>query len=123
MVNLIIIYKATRIQRLNSTRSTAHKRKAQMTKMILLITFLYIITSLPNIILAGYLYVYFIRFYYGQMITNIIRAIQTFYPAFHTFIQHFSNKHFAAEMRDIISKFKLSHVTVISSNLNHLKSK
>ena len=118
MVNLLIIYKATTYSRLHRTSigvSTGSNfrsevRKAQMTKMILFITFLYITLSMPNVIIAGYFFSYISSFYSGQMIINILNSIQFAYPSFHFFILYISNKQFANQVKAIVLRLRSSHM-------------
>lgn len=115
--------KFTRAQRAAAAESTLvslrrAKRKAQMTKTILLITFIYIFTSLPGILQTGYFYTTIIVLESGQMIVSLINAIQFSYPAFNFFILYFTNRLFANEVKRLLSRFKRNKVASLSMNLN-----
>ena len=122
MVNLLIIYKATTYSRLHRTSigvSTGSNfrsevRKAQMTKMILFITFLYNFLSMPNFIVGGYFYVTIYSYHYGQMVTNIVNAFQALYPSLHIFILYISNKQFANEVKFTLLRMKRHRIGRVS---------
>lgn len=105
--NIVIIYKANRYGRTHRRMSTFHspgssrasKRKAQMTRMILFITFLYILVTIPSTILSGYFYTKVVVLPQGQFIVNLVNGVQFSYPAFNFFILYCSNKLFAREVR------------------------
>ena len=97
--NSLVIWKATRIEIVQNTSEM--KRKREMTKTILLITFLYVIISLPSNVLVGFLY-FDLLDDYGQMIFNLVNGLQMSYPAFNFFILYFSNKRFSKEVKYII---------------------
>lgn len=80
----------------------SRQRKVQLTRMILLLTFLYVIISLPDFILYGYYYSSLYKLYYGQMIVNILNAVHFSYPAFQIFILYYSNNRFAREFKKIV---------------------
>ena len=86
-----------------------------MTKMILFLTFLYILVSLPQEIYSAYFYDEVNEMNYGLMVTNIIDTLQFTYPAFHIFILYFSNKQFAIEVKDILLRAKSNRVTTMTS--------
>ena len=108
---MLIIFKATRSLRQQitidfnypNTIRRSSKKKIQMTKTILFITFLYIVLTLPNIILAGYFFVLIMGFSWGQFFVNILNSVQFSYPAFNFFILFFSNKQFSAEVKSTFS--------------------
>ena len=112
----MIIFKATRFSRTQKVsfssnllcfrRSEVRKRKTQMTKMILFITFLYIVLSLPGVIVTGYMYDYIYSLDVGLMLVNLINAVQFSYPALNFIILCFSNKMFANEVKSMIFKFR-----------------
>lgn len=111
--NCGIIYEATkysrriRIQqasqkagpRLQITSNSLNK-KAEMSKTILLVTFIYILIASPSAIYSGYFYADLVNTDYGPMINNIFDAIIFSYPAFNFFILYFSNKKFHKEVRE-----------------------
>jgi hypothetical protein len=106
IVNLLIIYKATQFSRAqkalgntNNTNQESERKKAQMTKTILFLTFFYIALSFPIQIYAGYIYVNVDQYSFGQMTSNIINFAQYFYPSFHIIILYFSNKRFSIEFK------------------------
>ena len=88
LVNLMIIWKATRFERVSTT--------------ILIITFLFVLTSLPSNVAIGYFYDELVDISEGQLIHNIVVGIQMSYPAFNLFILYFSNKLFAQDVKSII---------------------
>lgn len=107
--NLIIIYKATRFERVHNLdkgalESHSSKRKAEMTRTILFITFLYIIITLPDITITGYLLFRILELDYGSMLLTIISSIHFSYPALHFFILFFSNRLFAEEVKSFFLK-------------------
>lgn len=124
IVNFLIIYKATQYSRShksygNGNTSTAshmrsNRKKTQMTKMILFVTFFYIALTLPEEIYSGYFFDSVSELSFGQMITNIIDAVQFAYPSFHIFILFFSNKQFAQEVKEMILRIKSSRVRTSS---------
>ena len=77
-----------------------------MTKMILFLTFLYIVLSLPGVIVTGYMYDYVYSLDVGLMLVNLINAVQFSYPALNFFILCFSNKMFANEVKSMIFKMR-----------------
>lgn len=114
VVNFLIIYKATQFSRshrnaTNLASIQSEKKKSQMTRTILVLTFIYIAFTLPEQIYAGYVYVYVSQFYIVQMMSNIITFIQLFYPSFHIFILLWSNKQFAIEIKSIVSMIKMGN--------------
>jgi len=114
----LIIYQAnkfTRAQQAVAASTTLfdigrQKRKTQMTRTILFITFFYVITSLPGIVQAGYFYNPLIALEAGQMITSLINSIQFSYPAFNFFLLFFSNKLFANEIKALFHNFIVNKV-------------
>lgn len=111
VLNLGIIYEATRYARSRrqtnvttatvviSESGTSRKKKAEMTRTILFITFLYIILAFPSAILTGYYYNALIVLDIGPMLITLVDNIQFSYPAFNFFILYFSNKVFAKEVK------------------------
>lgn len=105
--NTIIIFNANRFNRehrnssstLSGSRRTGARRKAQMTRMIVFITFLFIVVTIPSTLLSGYFYPRVIKLPEGQLIVNLFNGIQFSYPAFNFFILCFSNKLFAREVK------------------------
>lgn len=101
--NTIIILKANRFNRehrnsISGSRRAGVRRKAQMTRMIVFITFLFIVVTIPSTLLSGYFYTRVITLPEGQLIVNLFNAIQFSYSAFNFFILCFSNKLFAREV-------------------------
>lgn len=113
----------SRTQRASAAQSTLAsirqaKRKAQMTKTILLITFIYIIATLPGILQTGYFYTIVIVYDWGPMFVSLINAIHFTYPAFNFFTLYFTNKLFADEIRKRLVNLKRSSVTFFCSSSN-----
>ena len=100
VVNSLIIWKATRFERVQNTRQM--KRKREMTITILIITFLFVILSLPSNIVFGYFYSYLLVIDEGTMISDLVIGIHMSFPAFNFFILYFSNKRFSQEVKSII---------------------
>lgn len=119
LINCGIIYEATRYSRarrntsnvvapLQSTETASSMRKkAEMTRTILFITFLYILLSLPSAIVAGYFYNDIIVLNIGPMIITLVDNIQFSYPAFNFVILYFSNKLFAKEVKLLFSRVQI----------------
>lgn len=130
LLNAMIILKATHFSRkqkaaaaANSTvlaTSGSDRRKAQMTRTILFITFLYILLSFPGYVVNGYIYQDIIQSNASQMILNLINAIQFSYPALNFFILFFSNKIFASEVKSMI--FRIHSTNRVSHATDALKS-
>jgi hypothetical protein len=110
LLNSLIIFKATKYERLwkresmasnSSIESRAAKRKTEMTRTILFITFLYIALSLPGTIQTGYVYGYILNLdiHISNMIINLVNCIQFTYSAFNFVILYFSNRLFAEEAK------------------------
>ena len=78
------------------------KRKVQINQMILFMTFLYMVVSIPSIVVIGFLFGHIIALDAGSLILNIINAIQFSYPALNYFILFFSNRKFSHEARKIL---------------------
>ena len=107
LVNLMIIWKATRFERVSTTQTAdtnlaVIRRKREMTKTILIITFLFALTSLPSSVAIGYFNDQLSVFNEGQLLYNILIGIQMTYPAFNLFILYFSNKLFVQNVKSII---------------------
>jgi len=100
VVNSLIIWKATRFERVQYTRSI--KRKIEMTRSILIITFLFVIISLPSNLIFGFFFFDVLVIVESQMIFNLVIGIQMSYPAFNFFILYFSNKRFSQEVKSFI---------------------
>lgn len=114
--NSIIIYKATQFSRAQkaeaSHTSSKNKRKTQMTRMIVFITFLYLVMSLPGVIVTGYFFNAIYALDAGPMLINLINAFQFSYPAFNFFILFFSNKLFAEEVKTLIFRLRNNAISV-----------
>ena len=104
----MIIWKATRFERVSTTQTAETnlaviRRKREMTKTILIITFLFALTSLPSNVAIGFFNEELISLrILGQLLYNIFIGIQMTYPAFNLFILYFSNKLFAQAVKSII---------------------
>ena len=128
IVNFLIIHKATQYSRsqkeIGKTPSRVHseRKKAQMTRMILFITFLFTFVSFPIQLYAAYFFIDVNQLYYGPMLTNIIDTIQFTYPCFHIFILFFSNKQFANEAKKIVFRFR-NRERIDLSRLSSLQSR
>lgn len=85
------------------------KKKTQITRTILVITFLYIFATFPSILQTGYLYPNIIALESGTLIVSAINAIDFSYPALNFFILFFSNKMFADEVKAFFKNFKRNH--------------
>lgn len=77
-----------------------------MTKMILFLTFLYIVLAMPEKISNGYFFAYIYGLDYGHMIVIIIDSIQFSYSSFQIVILFMSNKQFAKEVKEIVFRVK-----------------
>ena len=117
IVNVMIIYKATQYSRAqkaignsNATLMQSEKKKAQMTRMILFLTFFYIALTMPEQIFVAYIINNINLSYAISLIFTTINFIQFFYPSFHIFILLFSNKQFAIEVKEITFSIKSSRV-------------
>jgi hypothetical protein len=117
IVNLLIIYKATQFSRsqaaignINATLMQSAKKKAQMTKMILFLTFFYIALTLPEQIFVAYLVNNIDLTYISKMIFIVINFVQFLYPSFQIFTLIWSNKLFSQEVKEIIFRIKSSRV-------------
>jgi hypothetical protein len=119
LLNCGIIYEATRFARAHRNTSNnmieqsaeitaSARRKAEMTKTILFITFLYIILTLPSVIMSGYYYNDLILLEIGQMIVTLLNNIQFSFPALNFVILYFSNKLFAKEVKILFSRARIS---------------
>lgn len=112
ILNSLIIFKATKFQRSQKVAVASNKksirRKAEMTRTVYSITIIYIITTLPSAIIGGYYYGYIITLATGQLIINIVNAIQSIYQSFNFLILYFSNKLFAAEVNQMLLRVNQS---------------
>lgn len=122
-LNSVIIYKANlfaRSQRDNVTHPMASnaitdapgsRRKAQMTKTILTITFIYIILELPCSIITGYFYFDIISLDGGYLYQALVNNIQFSFSAFNFFILYFSNKLFKKAVDEVfgLARQRLFH--------------
>lgn len=77
-----------------------------MTRSILIITFLFVIVSLPSNVIFGFLFFDVIVIYESQMIFNLVIGIQMSYSAFNFFILYFYNKRFSHEVKSIFIRVK-----------------
>lgn len=103
--NFMIMYKATRFSRSNSSLSAIDakiaKRRNEMVKTVIIITFLYIAVQLPSNIVTGYFYDTIKTLEVGGVINALCNNIQFSYPAFNVGILFISNKLFAKEVKRI----------------------
>lgn len=111
---MLIILKATQYQRAQKAKGTAtsksDRKKSQMTKTILFLTFFYIALVLPDLLYIGY-FCYIIDFNYAKMMANLTNFIQFFFSSFSIFILYFSNKQFAKEVKMTIFRVKINQVS------------
>ena len=121
----MIIYKATQYSRAqkaigntNATLMQSEKKKAQMTRMILFLTFFYIALTLPEQIFVAFIINNINISYISTMMFNITNFIQFFYPSFHIFILILSNKLFAQEVKETIFSIKSSRVGTVFGKSN-----
>lgn len=115
-LNSFIIYRATHYDR---SHNATNRRKTEMTRTILILTFLFIFTSLPSTIITGYFYDSVAYLNIGQIVINLINGIQFSYPAFNFFILYFTNKLFADEFKAILSKIKGNQVSMMNQTTNN----
>lgn len=103
ILNFMIIYKATQFSRLNKPTTADEikrvRKRTEMIKMIIFITFLYIIVELPCFVFNGYFYSVIIVFDIGPSINALFNNIEFSYPAFNLFILYTSNKLFANKFK------------------------
>ena len=118
VVNVLIILKATHYERsqkasgnVNATNMHSDRKKAQMTRTILFLTFFFIALALPDQLYFGYLYSIIDQNLYGTMMGNLMDFIQFFFSSFHIFILYFSNKQFAKELNATIFRVKSNQVS------------
>ena len=114
-VNLMIIWKATRFQRsqfisrlsksTSDSNKTGVKRKREMTRTILVISFVFVFISLPANVIVGYYLGFMMSEQEGQLVFNLVVGLQMSYPAFNFFILFFSNKLFSQEVKSIAFDF------------------
>lgn len=120
ILNSLIIYKATRFERVrvetNELRSA--KRKAEMTRTIVFITFLYIVVTLPSTIVTGYYFLVILLSENGILYITIIDAIQFSYPALNFLILYSSNKLFAEEVKAFFGKIRRDSLTTQTKTNN-----
>jgi hypothetical protein len=83
-----------------------NKRKTEMTRSILILTFTYIIFSLPNSIVNGYFYLDIISRDIGRLVIILVANIQFTFPALNFITLLYSNKLFAKEFRKLIRRKK-----------------
>lgn len=120
ILNCIIIYKATRFERVkietqskrnnSMAESRSSRRKAEMTRTIVFITFLYIVVTFPSTLVSGYFFLTILLSNGGPFFITIIDAIQFSYPALNFFILFFSNKLFAQEVKSFFTKMRRNSV-------------
>lgn len=103
VLNCLIIYKSTRFSnKVTSLSGNSAKRKAEMTRTILLMAFIYIALVLPTTICSNYFYNNIVALDAGTIILGILTFIQFSYPAFNFFILFYNNKLFAQEAKSIL---------------------
>lgn len=127
ILNIVIIYKATRfdrVQRLNAesitisrpTSASTKRRKMEMTRSILLITFLYIALVFPSTVIQTYFYTPILGLAYGRIIINLLYFFQFSYSGFNFIILFFTNKLFAQQVKVIIFRQDKDKKTVSTRN-------
>lgn len=130
IVNSAIIFKATQFQRsqrvaavssslMAAGSTSSSKRKAEMTRTVYTITFFYIITTLPSSLVAGYYYGEIIMLPIGQMVVNIVNAVQSIYQSCNFFVLYFTNKLFAKELKILLSGMRLNEISMTSRSINN----
>lgn len=102
-LNGLIIYKATRFERTH--HQLVDKRKSQMTKSILIITFLYVVTSLPGTVYNAYQFVNLQSSELDDGVDDFVYGIQFSFQSFNFFILFFTNRVFAKAVREKFSCF------------------
>lgn len=123
-INLWIIYIATKFERTQknvvSCLSTAShvesrsaRKKAQMTRSILFITFLYIVVTIPSTLVSAFFFDSLQAIDIGFLVLDLVDMLHFSYPAFNFFILFFSNKLFAKEFRKV---FKSNQVSFSDTN-------
>jgi hypothetical protein len=120
IINCLIILKATqftRARRATNPSLNGVARRTQMTRMILLITFLFILLTLPSAIISGYFFGAIYQLEYGKMAINLINAIQFTYPVFNFFIMFFTNKLFEQEVKSLFSGIRINTRVTTSNQL------
>ena len=122
---MLIILKATHYERsqkangnVNAANVHSDRKKAQMTRTILFLTFFFIALALPDQLYFGYLYSIIDQNIYGTMMGNLMDFVQFFFSSFHIFILYFSNKQFAKEVKEIIFRFKSNRVSSTTGHKN-----
>lgn len=130
IVNIAIIYIATKFERsqkdINTKgRTIANRKKSEMTRTILIITFLYIILSLPGTIQTGYVYedILKLQIDLANFIINILNGLQFSFQAFNFFILYFSNRLFSQEVKRILLNLKSSNQVLRTTGTTGGKSK
>lgn len=115
---MLIILKATHYERsqkangnVNATNMHSERKKAQMTRTILFLTFFFIALALPDQLYFGYLYSIIDQNFYGTMMGNLMDFVQFFFSSFHIFILYFSNKQFAKEVNATVFRVKSNQVS------------
>lgn len=116
----MIIYKATRFSRSKKSTAVAEIRRArkrtEMIKTIICITFSYTIIELPCFVFNGYFYLTVIVLDIGELINVMFNNIQFSYPAFNIFILFASNKLFAKELKKFLGLVKNRKTSVKTRN-------
>lgn len=117
----MIIYEATRYVRnrrkILSVMSSSmihapiSKRRSEMTRTILTITFAYIMFTLPSSIVNGYFYVPLMNLEYGELVVNIVGCVNFTFPVLNFFALLYSNKMFAYEFKSLRNKRSNNQVT------------
>lgn len=111
VLNGMIIYKATRMSRAKKPTTLDEikraKKRNEMVKTIVFITFLYIAVELPCDVFTGFLYPRVRHIEFGDTINAFVNNIQFTYPTFNIFTLYFSNKLFATELKLILNEFKI----------------
>lgn len=121
LINVLIVYEATKYERSQRTLQSINKKKTKMIRTILILTTMFIVTSLPSTIVAGYFYFYIIQLDFWMIIINFIDGVQFSFPAFNFFILFLSNKLFAKSSRKFF-KILLFHSTPRTNSNKNAKS-
>ena len=93
------------------------EKKAEMTRSILIITFLYIILSLPDTIISAFFSKTFEQIEIGYLMFDLVNILHSSYPAFNFFILFFSNKVFNQEVRVLLGHLLKRNKVSLSDNV------
>lgn len=112
--NCLIIIKATQFARArrvhlsqastsgaNPVLNLSRKRKTEMTRTIIIVTFLFVVLSVPSAF-ATFYYNQLVVLDIGPMLITLLDDIQFSFPAFNFIILYFTNKLFAQEVKSTL---------------------